>query len=143
MDLLGKLTVNDASRGTMLIPPLFKILRDPQSPFVAESAMRILGKLAGNKDTKTALIEAGVIPLLGELLLSDFFSEKASAATMLSELKFPNVTSPASIPVVIKEAADVCFASASEERRAAKARVRELESELADLKRKLPAKNGG
>ena len=137
------------------IPVLLKLLRDGRHvvKLLAAVALREIAK--DDKDVQAALIEAGAVPLLGELLLlisleiSESSVEKAvfkqevlkrEVLELLWELKFKT---HAASWVVVEQAADLFFASASAERRAAKARVRELESELADLKRKLPAKNGG
>ena len=100
------------------------------------------------------LVEAGAVPLLVELLLSESFTQKKITAATLWHLKlhdyawtmpganlhgldtFWNWIKKTSFPDVIEQAASLFFASVSEERRAAKARVRELESEKETLKRK-------
>ena len=83
---------------------------------------------------------AGAITALGELLLTEPHGGRKGIIQLLWELKFK---SDVECPDVIRKAAELFFASASKERRAAKARIRELESENDDLKRKLPAKSGG
>ena len=90
-------------------------------------------------------IEAGGIPPLVDLLLSQSTDSglKKRAISALCTLKIDCLDPHGSVVDHVSEAASLFFASVTKERRAAKARVRELESELADLKRKLPAKNGG
>ena len=129
----------NASRAKTAIPVLLELLRSENSDgqMAAVSAM---AKLAEHEEVKTALIEAGAITALGELLLTQSHDGRKGIIQLLWELKFK---SDVESPVVIQKAADVFFASVSKERRAAKARIRELESENDDLKRKLPAEIRG
>ena len=129
----------NASRATTAIPVLLELLRseDSDGAMAAVSAMK---KLAEHEEVKTALIDAGAVVLLGELLLTQSHGGRDLITQLLWQLKFK---SDVERPDVIRKAAELFFAAASKERRAAKARIRELESENDDLKRKLPAEIRG
>lgn len=148
LQLIEMIAKEHGSRGKVAVPILVKLLRDGRGDLlVALSAMHALRKIAkDDEDLQAALIEAGAVPSLGELLLRISESGKLQnkpqeeVIELLWELKFK----PHAVPhVVIEQAAELFFTAASKERRAAKARIRELESENDDLKRKLPAEIRG
>ena len=140
------------------------------SDYIKADAARALGNLASSDQShiRSKVVEAGAVPLLMEILRSgttDVLFEGAHALAIkyvvvstLCILKFDCHDHHDSVIDHILEAAslfsvpafcdldldgDLDFASVSEERRAAKARVRELEAENDDLKRKLPAEIRG
>ena len=126
--------------------PAFVELLQVGIDLAKKAATKALRNLAlRREENRSATIEAGAIPPLVELLLSQSTDSdlKKMAISALCTLKIDCHDPHGSVVDHVSKAASLFSAAANKERRAAKARIRELESENDDLKRKLPAEIRG